>query len=689
MPYTENAQTNALKLRIEKILRSVQGFAAEASELKMNKIKESAESGDALLLAPLLKDAQAKKAFFTPVLDSFVFKTREFKEFLDFSFACNSYSKYLGKKIGLYFGDEEITDRTEVVLNFPFKDCVLQGGQTKEDGLDAYYKWNESGNGFAEASAKRGEIFYNQVLARDEIDELFSPKAFANAKVYDKNGEKPCAKLHRDAKLNERRGLPPDTITDNLIIKGNNLLALHSLKEEFAGKVKLIYIDPPYNTGSDNFSYNDNFNHSSWLTFMKNRLEAARELLKEDGCIFVQIDNNEQAYLKVLMDEIFGRENFIETITVVNNPRGRDYGGIANMHEFIQVYVKNISNYEFNRLPDPNKKFPFADSIGEYEVRELRNRNTAFTIENRPNLCYPFYVNPNKKVDNNFLELSLEPKKGFVKVYPAKSMGKQTVWRWGKEKSQKNLNVNIVGKAMQEDGRFMIVEKYRESSQMARSVWWDKEVNSERGTIHLRELFGEKAFMFPKPEETLQRILQISTNPSDIVLDYHFGSGTSAAVAHKMRRQYIGVEQMDYVKTISCERLKKVIAGEQGGISKSANWNGGGSFVYAELAQKNQKAISLINACKTYDELISLFDSLCAKYFLHYNVRVNEFKNEIAASPRFKELPLSRQKEMFCRMLDLNQLYVNFCGRTDKDSGLSKSDIAFTEDFYKKLKEEQ
>lgn len=687
MPFIDTPETNALKSKVEKLLFEIPDFTDENKNLKINVIKDYADNGNAKLLEPLLKNAQTKKAFFTPILDSFVFNTAKFKEFLEYSTACNSYSKYLGQKIGLYMGDSSLLDRNEVVLNFPFKDCVLEGGQRKEDGLDTYYEYDDKKGEYTEKQSKRREVFYNEVLAQDEIDSLFSPKAFCNAKRYEKSShselvsESTCTKLSRDAELNKKRGLAEDTITDNLIIKGNNLLALHSLKKEFAGKVKLIYIDPPYNTGSDSFAYNDNFNHSSWLTFMKNRLEVARNLLKEDGIIWVHCDNNEQSYLKILLDELFGRQNFVETVTVVNNPRGRDYGGIANMHEFIHVFCKNILEANIYRLNDSEKEFPYSDNLGGYEIRELRNRNTAFHIGNRPNLCYPFFVNPKTIDENGFCEIDLEKHNDWVEVMPAKSQGIQTVWRWGKDKSQKNLNINIVGRAMKEKGRFMIVEKYREKSVMARSVWWDKEVNSERGTIHLREMFGDKIFNFPKPEGLLSRILEISTKPTDLVLDYHLGSGTTTAVAHKMNRQYIGVEQMDYIQNVSVERLKKVIEGEQGGISKSQNWQGGGSFVYLELAKKNETALEQISACKSLEELTELFDELCSKYFLHYNVRVKEFRKEIE-SERFRQLSLKQQKEMFSRMLDLNQLYVNTDDRHDKNTGLTEDDIAITEDFY-------
>ena len=188
------------------------------------------------------------------------------------------------------------------------------------------------------------------------------------------------------------------------------------------------------------------------------------------------------------------------------------------------------------------------------------------------------------------------------------------------------------------------------------------------------------------PEALIERILNIGTSESDIVLDYHLGSGTTAAVAHKMNRQYIGIEQLDYGENDSVVRLQNVINGDQSGISKSVNWQGGGSFVYLELAKKNEKALEQISACKSLEDLTALFDELCSKYFLHYNVRVKEFRKEIE-SDRFKQLSLKQQKEMFSCMLDLNQLYVNVDDRHDKNTGLTKDDIAITEDFYQLKKD--
>ena len=351
-----------------------------------------------------------------------------------------------------------------------------------------------------------------------------------------------------------------------MFIEAENLEALKILQKSYAGSVKMIYIDPPYNTGNDSFIYPDKFSesreeyarrvgdtddagylkrdgvfqgawrkngkdsghyHSNWLSMMLPRLHLAKTLLREDGVIFISIDDNEQAQLKLLCDEVFGAENFAGQITVVNNPRGRDYGGIAKMHEYLITYTKTLEA-EINNLENRDKEFPFKDSLGGFELRELRNRNIAFHKENRPNLYYPFYVNENSELDNGLLEISLEPKLGFQAVYPKVSQGFHTVWRWGKEKAQQNLNVEIAARKMT-DGGFMIVEKYRKTSQMARSVWAGKEDNSEKGTLLVKELFdGKKFFDFPKSEEMIRKIIQMGSNKDDLILDFFSGSGTAA-----------------------------------------------------------------------------------------------------------------------------------------------------------------
>lgn len=614
-------------------------------KLVKNKIVELALSMDEGLITLLLSNKTIKKHFFKKIADVLVFDKVAFQSFIsNKQFLPDSYTAFKNK-IGLTANGEYLTESKEVVLTWPYKDCVLEGGQTKED-------------------QKRKEIFWNETLAPDEIDRLLAPKALTNFKKYDKDGEHEVDNISLD---------------DNLIVKGNNLLALHSLKKKYSGQVKLIYIDPPYNTGSDSFGYNDSFNHSTWLTFMKNRLELSRQLLNKQGVIFIHCDNNEQAYLKVLLDSVFGVNNFIDTITVVNNPRGRDYGGIANMHEFIHIYSKSEFDYEMHQLTDPDKEFPFKDKISPYETRELRNRNTAFNDKNRPNLCYPFYVNPNKEIDNGFLELSIDKKDGFIEVWPAKSQGIQTVWRWGKPKSLESLNIDIVGKAMQEAGRYMIVEKYRKNSRLARSVWWDKDVNSERGTVHLRELFGKKVFGFPKPETLISRIIEISTNENDIVLDYHLGSGTTASTAHKMNRKYVGIEQMSYVETIAVNRLRKVIEGEKGGISKSVDWQGGGSFIYCELTQHNANIIDKIEKADTTETLISIWQEIEKTDFISYKIKPETINKNIG---EFEALSLEEQKQFLISVLDKNQLYVNYSDIDDEDYQVSETEKKLNKQFY-------
>lgn len=597
MPFIDTPETNALKSKVEKLLSEIPDFTDENKNLKINVIKDCADNGNIKLLEPLLKNAQTKKAFFLPVLDSFVFNTAKFKEFLEYSSACNSYSKYLGKKIGLYMGDSSLLDRNEVVLNFPFKDCVLEGGQRKEDGLDTYYEYDDKKSEYTEKQSKRREVFYNEVLAQDEIDSLFSPKAFCNAKRYEKSShselvsESTCTKLNRDAELNKKRGLSEDTITDNLIIKGNNLLALHSLKKEFAGKVKLIYIDPPFNTGKDDFKYNDNFNHSTWLTFMRNRLEIAKDLLSEKGSIFLHLDFHESHYMKILMDEVFGRENFRNNIVWCYTGPSGSTNFLPRKHDDILYYSKTENN--------------------EYHIQYIKHKSGVHNSGQ---------VFGNTDTDENF-----------------------------------KAEAEAQGKKLED--------------------FWLDIYSTDRYRSEMLNFVGQK------PEALIERILSIGTSESDIVLDYHLGSGTTAAVAHKMNRQYIGIEQLDYGENDSVVRLQNVINGDQSGISKSVNWQGGGSFVYLELAKKNEKALEQISACKSLEELTELFDELCSKYFLHYNVRVKEFRKEIE-SERFKQLNLKQQKEMFSRMLDLNQLYVNTDDRHDKNTGLTKDDIAITEDFY-------
>lgn len=345
--------------------------------------------------------------------------------------------------------------------------------------------------------------------------------------------------------------------TENLYIEGDNLEVLKLLQETYLGKIKMIYIDPPYNTGSD-LVYNDDFSkstteyiasngyldedgnrlvenlesngryHTDWLNMIYSRLRLAKDLLATNGVIFVSLDDNESANLKKICDEVFGAVNFIGQITVVGNPRGRDYGGVARMHDYLFVYKKSPEAV-INLIEDSENSFKMFDSLGGFELRELRNRNIKFNKENRPNLYYPFYINPATEDEHGLHEISLEPKDGWIELYPLESQGVNTVWRWGKQKSQENLNVNIKAKPMR-NGSYMIVEKYREGRMMARSVWWDKDTNTEKGTLLVKELMEGKVFDYPKPVEMLMKTIEMGTDSDEgaYVLDFFSGSGTTA-----------------------------------------------------------------------------------------------------------------------------------------------------------------
>ncbi|MDA3871197.1 MAG: site-specific DNA-methyltransferase [Candidatus Marinimicrobia bacterium] len=658
----------------------------DKTELNQTLLFDLVEHIDEKVIGLLLQNEDARNKFFVKIKDVYVFKTNDFRFFMEENKVDNSYTQYKNK-IGLSDGKRFLKDTNEVVLNFPFKDCVLEGGQSTEEGTDTYFEYEEEKTkivnkekitepaGYKEKQAKRKEIFFNQVLAHNEIDRLFDEKAFVNWKRYKNDVEK------RQCLVSTVKEIKRDengTIKENLIIKGNNLLALWSLKKQFAGKIKLIYIDPPYNTGNDGFKYNDNFNHSTWLTFMKNRLEVAKDLLRDDGVIFVQCDENEQAYLKVLMDDIFGRKNFISNICVFTQASQNGEGVLIQKNtESILVYSikKNEAKiYKVDKALDNlrvlddspssldtrlemgytiywNKKTNDLVPKMDYDKTKIHTQNISLVYNNEKNLI----------------------EKGYVPIRPRIKDNKLHRWRWGIETFNERKNEIVI---KQTNGNYLPYFKQK-GFLPPRNI-----INAGVGTKHLNLIFGEKKFDFPKPENLLQRIIKISTRENDIVLDYHLGSGTTAAVAHKMGRQYIGIEQMDYIETITCERMKKVIDGEQGGISKSVNWQGGGDFIYFELAKWNEKAKEEIQNCESLNELEKLFDILYEKYFLNYNLKIKEFKEKVIKEDNFKKLELDEQKRMFLTMLDLNQMYVQKTEMADKRFGVDKKDQKLTSEFY-------
>lgn len=614
-----------MKQKLEKLLQHPY-FLVEG-QLNKNKLAELARKYDAKLLELLMSDEEVKDHFFSNVQDGvLVFKKDVFLQFLNNKeFLPDSFTAYK-TKIGLATEEGKyLSENNKVVLNFPYKDCVLEGGQTKED-------------------SKRQEVFFNETLAPTEITRLLDDKVLTNFRRYQKNKEHEITELNKD---------------DNFIIKGNNLIALHCLKKRFSGKVKLIYIDPPYNTGSDSFNYNDHFNHSTWLVFMKNRLEVARELLSDSGSIWINIDDDEGHYIKVLADEIFGRENFINTIIWQKkfSPQN-DSRWFSDSHDFIHVYSKNKNIWIPNLLPrtkEMNSRYKNLDNdprgpwtSSDFSVRTY-NPKTDYPIKT-PNgtVIMPPAGRCWASTENVFLDLVRDNR----------------VW-FGKDGN----NVPRIKKFLSEVKEGVV----------AQTLWTYQEVgHNQDAKKEIKNLFeGQAVFGTPKPEKLIQRIIQLGSDEGDLVLDFFMGSATTQAVAHKMNRQYIGIEQMDYIETVAVERLKKVINGEQGGVSKDVDWQGGGSFVYCELKNDVQEFKNQIQAAKTAEQLVELLNIAKHSSFLSYRIDPKKLRES-----EFKQLSLAEQKQILLEIVDNNNLYVNYSDLDDVSYGISDADKKLNHEFY-------
>ena len=416
----------------------------------------------------------------------------------------------------------------------------------------------------------------------------------------------------------------------NLLIHGDNLHALKALTPRYAGRVGCVCIDPPYNTGNEGWMYNDNVNsplmrrwlaengvvdqedlerHDKWLCMMWPRLQLLRDLMAEDGVIFVFIDDNEQPRLRMMMDEIFGVENFIANIVVRTNPGGRDYGGVARTHDYVVVYG-NGEGASLGMVPVNGDSLPMFDDAGGFELRELRNRNVRFNADNRPNLHYPFYANPRGADENGLHEVSLEPKKGWTEVYPLESAGVKTVWRWGKDKVRGQINADVKAKPKRDNGGFQIVEKFRRNGTRARSILDDTDYRNERGTLTLKGLLGETGgFDYPKSDALVKRLLELGTREDSIVLDSFAGSGTTAHAVLALnaedggRRQFILAECEDYADKVTAERIRRVIKGVPESRDANLRKGLGGTFAYCELGAAIDEKTMLANGLPDYESL--------------------------------------------------------------------------------------
>ncbi len=541
---------------LEKILKADERFIGEDNQVIKTKVSDAARGTDGLLIKSLLNNDIMRESFFTKVDDVYVFDKVKFIWVLDSKeFLPDSYTLYKNK-IGLVDNQNNlISQKQDVTLVWPYKDCVLEGGQTKED-------------------QKRDEIFYNETLAPDEVNRLLAPKAIGNAKRYSLEGKEENIVFEE---------------SDNLIIKGNNLLALSSLLSKYEGQVQLIYIDPPFNTGKDSFEYNDKFNHSTWLTFMKNRLVLAKRLLKKDGSILVHLDFNESHYAKVLLDEVFGKECFKNNIVWCYTGPSGSTRFLPRKHDDILFYG-NSENIKFNQPYVKHKS-------GVHNTGQVFNKTQS---------------------SEDF-----------------------------KEKAEKQ------GKKLED--------------------WWDDIYSTDRYRSELLDFSGQK------PERLLQRIIEMTTDKGDIVLDYHLGSGTTAAVAHKLGRQYIGVEQMEEQIDLELNRMQKVLDGFEFGITKDADWQGGGSFVYCELLEDNQALFDELEQASNSDAVKSVLDKATQNGKIIPSVLPSDLKR---TEEEFDKLSLENQKRLVLKLLDKNKLYINLSDIDDEDANVSEADKAFTKSFY-------
>ena len=563
---------NNLGDTLEALLKMDSRLVSQEGELLKNRVQELVAVDDEQLLEALFSNPETKEHFFLTLKKVVVFEKEKFLQFITAKeWLPDSYTSYKNR-VGLATSlGSPVGAGGDVVLEWAFKDCVLEGGM---DGTEQ----------------TRQEVFFNETLAPDQINRLLEPKAFTNIKRFTVKGEQSLTQFNVD-----EHGVP----TDNLLIKGNNLLGLSSLVDVYAGKVKLIYIDPPYNTrgADDTFRYNDAFNHSTWLTFMKNRLELAKRLLAPDGAIYVQLDYNEVHYCKVLMDEIFGRTNFqreiIWRIGWVSGYKTIEKNWIRN-HDSILFYAKDATRMEFIKkyIKYPKDYLRRDGSKPDGEGYAIEDTWNSYGIDS-------------------------------LSDYANDSMDSIAIISFSKEK---------VGN-----------------------------------------------FKGQKNEALIKRILEAHTREGDLVLDFFSGTGTTAAVAHKMKRRWIVLEQIASQIEIAQKRLGGVIAGDTYGISKDVEWAGGGEFVSLELAERNPRLNQEIAAATNIKQLSVIFDELANSPYLSHKidlVRLKESKSE------FENLNLEQAKSALVEMLDKNAFYINISEVDDKTITLKANEISLSKSFY-------
>lgn len=654
-------------------------------KLLKNRIVELGLKLDKDLIKLLLSNKRIKEHFFTEIDSTLVFDKEKFMKFIDNKeFLPDSYTAFKNK-IGLTADKRYLAKSKEVVLSWPYKDCILEGGMKDLE---------EKG---------RKEIFWNEILAPDDIDRLFDPKVLTNFKRIDAKGE------HKVEEIKP---------TDNLIIRGNNLLALHTLKKRYAGKIKLIYIDPPYNTGNDEFRYNDNFNHSTWLTFMKNRLKVAKELLSNEGVIVVQSDDKEQAYLKVLLDEIMGggqfETSFYIQVRYSTKTLSEDFD-FQKVMEVAHIYSKRHDIFSPNKLKEEyslekfcykvnelkqGKKIEVGGKIveifqdGEYEIEKIEGNINGL----KETWATGSLIRQGGTAAEFLSKHLIDRKKtdGLKTLYKVYNMGNDGLgFRYisgpRKKDAFRGKFYSGVPTKIKDD---VVKGEYSKEKPIPNLAYNYLQFEGEFGNC--RHEGGVDIGGGKKPEMLLSFFIDYFSNEGDIVLDFFAGSGTTAAVAHKMGRQYIVIEQLDYGENDAVVRLKNVIgkANSKGklsetienydttGISKAVGWKGGGDFVYCELKELNEEFIQKIREAKDTKELLKIWEEMKTHAFLSYKINPKDVDEN---AEEFKDLSLENQKKFLIECLDKNALYVNYSEIEDKQYNVSDEDIEPNNKFYGRL----
>lgn len=596
------------------------------------KIEEYVYSLNNDFLSFLQKNDLCKNLFFKTNGDFTIFDVLIFK---DFVFNTNEYIAHsktkFKNKISLS------SDSGHVVLNFPYKDCVLIGGMNKDE------------------EKNKIEAFYNNTLDKNLITKLFEPKLLTNFKFY-----------NQEDKLFQNQ---------NMILKGNNLLGLHTLKNKYKNKIDCIYIDPPYffeeNKPTDSFAYNSNFKLSTWLVFMKNRLDVAKKLLSEKGVVFISTNKDGLNHLKILCDEIFGAQNFIETLFILDNLKGNNNTPyFSDVGEYCLVFSKNKSNFVLKELviEDEDEEWQ-EDEIGYWK----KGRNIKATGENaprekRPTMYFPLYISDD-------LTFSLE-KSDYYKheVFP-KTDDTELCWNWSKEKFKNEAHEILIFKTKE---GYAIHKKQRPEvndviSKKAKNLFYNPQYSTTVSSKTIQELFGHRAFNYAKSTKLIKDLIQISTDKNSIILDFFGGSGTTAQAVLELnkddggQRTFILLEQLDYAENLTAERISRAI--------KKYELNG--SFIYAELKKTSVKN-EIINA-KNIQELIGLIEIYFEKGFFP---RLNN-KEQLIGTLQFFNLPFDAftlediKKEIIENLFDhnleyssLDDLYVS--GLSDKEIELNK-----------------